>query len=290
MKRTVTKKFKGRKILVVVFSLLFISSSIIINFTTKINIPGPYQNPNAWTLTLQDDFSGSTLNLSHWSYNYPTDWPNGGHTHNHQAYMNESNVVIENGLLQLVGENQRHPDAPDPEWGFGKWLTYNYTAGCIHSRGKYNFTGGYIEGRMKMPASRGFWPAFWMLRDAEVGLPEIDILEVLTHQPRNLYTTVHYGHSWSEYWSYGWLATNLPDLSADFHTYGVEVLDTSITWYFDGIRIGQIFRDKYWLERCTDLFIIINLAIGGWELDPNETTIWPAYFECDWMKVWQLKE
>ncbi|MCK5047135.1 MAG: hypothetical protein KAS22_11185, partial [Candidatus Heimdallarchaeota archaeon] len=120
-----TKKLIGQKTLVIIFSIFFLSSSIIINFTTKTNIPGPYQNPNAWTIKLQDDFSGSTLNLSHWSYNYPTDWPNGGHTHNHQAYMNESNVVIKNGLLRLVGENQRHPDAPDPEWGFGKWLTYN---------------------------------------------------------------------------------------------------------------------------------------------------------------------
>jgi beta-glucanase (GH16 family) len=286
----VKKRSIGRKVLVIIFSLFFISSSIIINFTTKVDIPGPYQNPSAWSLTLVDYFTGSTLNLSHWSYNYPSDWPHGGHTHNHQAYMNESNVVIENGLLRLVAENQRHPNAPDPEWGWGKWLTYNYTAGCINTQGKLNFTGGYIEARMKMPVSRGFWPAFWMLRDAEVGLPEIDILEVLSHQPRNLYTTVHYGHSWSDYWSFGWLTTSLPDLSADFHTYGVEVSNTSLTWYFDGIKIGRVFKDRYWLERCTDLFIIINLAIGGWELNPDETTIWPAYFECDWIKIWQLKE
>jgi len=129
------------------FFYIFHLFIIVINFTTKLNIPGPYKNPNDWSLILSDDFSDTQLNLTHWSYNYPSDWPNRGHTHNHQAYMNENNVVIENGLLRLVGENQRDPNAPDPEWGFGKWLTYNYTAGCINTRGKFNFTGGYIEGR-----------------------------------------------------------------------------------------------------------------------------------------------
>ncbi|NHJ47909.1 MAG: glycoside hydrolase family 16 protein [Asgard group archaeon] len=286
----VTNKNLFGKIIVAIFSVIVIGSVITLNLLPPRTTPGPYNNPSEWNLVLFDDFIGDTLNLSHWSYNYPNGWPNDGHTHNHQAYMAEENVLIENSLLRLMGENSRHPNAPDPEWGWGKLLHYNYTAGCIHSRGKLNFTRGYIEGRFKMPASRGFWPAFWMLKDQEVGLPEVDIIEVLTHNTNNLYTTVHYGHSWSDYDSYGWLTTNLPDLSADFHTYGVEISDESLTWFFDGKSVGRVFKNEYWLERCTDLFIIINLAIGGWELEPDETTIWPAYFECDWMKIWQLKE
>ncbi len=278
------------KILVIIFSLIFVGSMITIYLLPKEISPGPYLNPTDWKLVLFDDFNGDTLNLTHWSYNYPNDWPHEGHTHNHQAYMTEENVLIENSFLRLMGENRRHLDAPDPEWGWGKLLHYNYTAGCIHSRGKLNFTRGYIEGRFKMPVSRGFWPAFWMLKDAEVGLPEVDIIEVLTHAPNILYTTVHYGYSWSDYNSYGKMNLYLPDLSTDFHNYGVEISDEALTWFFDGKSIGRVFKNEYWLEQCKDLFIIINLAIGGWELEPDETTIWPAYFECDWIKIWQLKE
>ncbi len=268
---------------------LFLSATVFIVFIPKEIIPGPYKNPGGWILTFNEEFSGSSLNRQYWTYNYPNDWPHEGHTHNHQAYMDEANVLLENGILKLKGENSRHPNAPEPEYAYGKYLYYNYTAGAIHTQDKLNFTGGYIEGRFKMPQSRGFWPAFWMLKDAAVGLPEIDIIEVLTHNPNVLYTTVHYGFTWSAYSSFGTRNAALPDLSTDFHTYGVEVSNESLIWFFDGKRIGRIFRDNFWLKECNDLFIIINLAIGGWELDPNETTIWPAYFECDYVKIWQEK-
>ena len=276
-------------IFVVCLSVTLISSFSSIYFINNTLVPGPYNELDKWKIVLFDDFLETSLNTTNWSYNYPGDWPNGGHTHNHQAYMAEENVLIENGLLRIMAENERHPDAPDPEFGWGKLLSYNFTAGAIHTHGKFNFTRGYIEGRFKMPASRGFWPAFWMLNDAQVGLPEVDIIEVLTSSPRVLYTTVHYGHSWDAYDSYGWMNINLPDLSADFHTYGVEISDNALTWFFNGQKIGRVFKDRYWLERCTNLFIIINLAIGGWEKNPDETTIWPAYFECDWIRAWKLK-
>jgi len=190
-------------LIVMILSLSFVSSFTFIYIGQYNNTPGPYTFPANWDLVLFDDFTGLSLNLTHWSYNYPVDWPHDGHTHNHQAYMDEANVLLENGILRLMGENERHIDAPDPELGWDKLLSYNYTAGAIHTREKFNFTGGYLEGRFKMPATRGFWPAFWMLKDAEVGLPEVDIIEVLSSNPRNLYTTVHYGHSWSDYDSYG---------------------------------------------------------------------------------------
>ncbi|MFW9922073.1 MAG: family 16 glycosylhydrolase [Candidatus Thorarchaeota archaeon] len=271
-------------------STLTLSATILVNFYPNNLQPSPYLYQEYWKVTFQDDFNDFNLNFNYWSYNYPINWPNEGHTHNHQAYMTNENILFENGLLRILAENRRHPDAPDPEWGWGKLLTYNYTSGAIHTQGKYNFTSGYIEGRFKMPTSRGFWPAFWMLKDAAIGLPEIDILEVLTHQPRILYTTVHYGYSWSDYSSFGWMSTNLPDLSADFHTYGVEVAKDKLTWFFDGEKIGRVFKNDYWLKECKDLFIIINLAIGGWELNPNETTNWPAYYECDWIKIWEYSE
>lgn len=287
--KTLVKFQKIRRIsLTIFFSSIFFSAVVIIYIQNYNNKPGPYTYPNKWQLALFDDFTSPSLDMNIWSYNYPYDWPHEGHTHNHQAYMDEANVLLENGFLRLIGENKHHPNAPEPEYAFGKYLTYNYTAGAINTREKFNFTGGYIEGRFRMPATRGFWPAFWMLKDAEIGLPEIDILEILSSSPNTLYTTVHYGHSWSSYKSYGWMSVNHPDLSLDFHTYGVEVTESTLKWFLDGKRIGIIFRDKYWLEQCTDLFVIINLAIGGWEVNPDTTTIWPAYFDCDWIKVWQL--
>nr|MDO8085688.1 hypothetical protein [Candidatus Sigynarchaeum springense] len=122
--------------------------------------PGPLRDPGRWNVVFEDDFGGTTLNLSRWSYNYPVDWPHGGHTHNHEAYMAEENVLVEGGLLRIKGENRRHPSAPPPEespWG---WLSYNFTAGAINILGKFSAKYGYFEARMKFPEGpTGFWPA-----------------------------------------------------------------------------------------------------------------------------------
>ncbi len=250
--------------------------------------PGPITNPNLWKVVLYDEFNGSSLDLNSWSYNYPTDWPHDGHTHNHQAYMNESNVIIENGILRLMGENEKHPDAPEPEWAYNKWLTYNFTSGVIHSKDKFNFTRGYIEGSFRMPNSKGFWPAFWMLNNNNDGPPEIDILEVLTNQPKILYTAFHYGNSWAELSSFGQAHAFLPNLGDDFHTYGLEWSKDALIWFFDGRQVGRAFKKADWINTCQDMYILINLAIGGWAENPDDSTIWPAYYDCEFVKVWQM--
>jgi beta-glucanase (GH16 family) len=250
---------------------------------------GPYRNPNNWQLVFEEEFEGTSLNLSRWSHNYPEESYNGGHTHNHEGYMAPENVLIENGLLRLKAENRRHPDAPAPEespWG---WRDYNYTTAAITSHNKFNVTYGYIEGSFKMPASRGFWPAFWMLNDNGPWPPEIDVLETLMHDPTTLHVTFHYNPDGEDnHDSFGDKITNLPDLSQDFHTYGVEWTPDAISWYFDGVRVGRPYINKEYIAQCQEMYLLINLAIGGWEELPDESTIWPAYFECDWVRIWQL--
>src|SRR5271157_3329945 len=68
--------------------------------------PGPYTNPSGWKLVFDDELNGSSLDLSKWSYNYPTTFPHGGHAKNHLAYMDEANVIVQGGLLRIVGENR----------------------------------------------------------------------------------------------------------------------------------------------------------------------------------------
>jgi beta-glucanase (GH16 family) len=202
--------------------------------------PGPWREPGQWALVFNEDFDGSTLNTSRWSYNYPVDWPHGGHTHNHEAYMAEENVLVEQGLLRIKGEDLRHPLAPPPEespWGF---RSYNYTAGAIHTQGKFSVKYGYIEARMKFPEGpTGFWPAFWTLNEAGGWPPEIDIQEWLSNKPTTLYCTYHFNTDRAPSYrqSSGDSIHPMPDLSKGFHVYGVEWSAESIAWYFDNYKI-----------------------------------------------------
>ena len=60
-------------------------------------------------------------------------------------------------------------------------------------------------------------------------------------------------------------------------------------WYLNGEQIGTAFTNQEWIAQSRNLYIILNLAVGGWGGDPNESTVWPGLMEVDWVRVWQRK-
>ncbi|MBN1700044.1 MAG: family 16 glycosylhydrolase [Spirochaetales bacterium] len=242
-------------------------------------IPSDMQPPELsgdWRLVFQDEFDGNSLDTAKWSTDYP--W---GHTHNHRGYTDPANVIVENGLLRLKAENSRHPDAPEGirRDDFG-WLPLDFTTGCVTTSGKFHISSGYIEGRLKMPKTKGFWPAFWTLGDGWP--PEIDIMEFLSSVSTRFYTNYHWGQP--EYGSH-FTEHNGPDFSAAFHVYAVEWDSTHMRWFLDGSEVARF--DSGYCSQAVNQYILLNLAIGGWEEDPDQSTSWPGWYECDWVRVWQ---
>lgn len=249
----------------------------------------PPANMSGWTMVFNDEFEGNALDKSKWNPTY-----NWGHTHNHRAYCVEENVSVENGLLRIKGEAKRHPQAPATCKSGDKTYSLDYTSGAIDTRGKFEVRYGYIEGRFKMPKQLGTWPAFWTLQDGWP--PEIDIFEV-PHARNQHHYYLHYtksdwyashGSAWDHEASFGGVHTG-PDKSADFHTYGLEWNDQTLSFYFDDKLVAS-YNKPTEISQLMKNYIIINLAIGGWATDngnPIEVTSGnPAYLECDWVRVW----
>jgi beta-glucanase (GH16 family) len=254
----------------------------------RYRIPNAFSNPDQWELVFEDEFVGTELNFSFWSKNYPEHFDNGGHTHNHRGYMTEENVNVSNGVLRLFAENETHPDAPPPVYAYDQWLEFNFTTGAITSWGKMQFKYGYIEARMKMPKSTGFWPAFWTLPGEGGWPPEIDIHEFLSSYETRITGAYHWGSDWQQLQSFGVYEYTGIDLSEGFHRYGLEWAPDHLSWYFDGKQMGRYFSKENAIAELGPQYILINLAVGGWEDDPNDTTIWPAFYETDYVKIWQL--
>ena len=124
-----------------------------------------------WGLMFADEFGGSSLDTMKWNYNYS--W---GNTHNHQAYMDQKQVTLQNGNLVLTAVAQHFPGAPATASNGGVTYNLDYTSSAINSSGKFNMKYGYFEARLKMSPVQGAWPAFWMLQSGWP--PEIDIMEV----------------------------------------------------------------------------------------------------------------
>lgn len=266
---------------VLLLAMFFLPMVVSAEGVATMDKPLTLRNEDGWDVVFFDDFEGDTLDLTKWSYGYP--W---GATHNHRAYMSPDNVLVQDGLLRLKAENKRHPDAPKTIVHSGEIFSLDYTSGVVTTKDRFEFTYGYVEARIRVPRSKGFWPAFWTLNSDGAWPPEIDIMEILTKEPDVLHTNYHYGESWNNKGSF-YQKTKLRDFSEEFHTFAVKWTVSEMAWYVNGIMIGKKYYDRHWIAQSKDNYILINLAVGGWGGDPDHTTEWPAYYDIDWVRVWQ---
>lgn len=272
--------FASARSILLVTSLVF----VLLLFISSLWAAPP--SGSGYALIWADEFTGNSLDLMKWDYNYL--W---GNTHNHSAYMDPSQVKVANSILTLQAVAQRHPNAQDfthPQFGY---QAMNYTSGAVHTANKFRVTHGYIEARMKMPNVQGSWPAFWMLRSGWP--PEIDIMEfVLSANPPN--NSVYRHHGYYHYTgssgpaSFGSAWNESVDLTADFHTYGIEWTSDTLTFYFDG-QVKGSWTNASALSQAYDMYLILNLAIGGWAGTPAPDSAFPADFQIDWVRVWQKR-
>jgi VCBS repeat-containing protein len=158
-----------------------------------------------------------------------------------------------------------------------------YTSGVITSEQSFSMQYGYFEMRAELPAGKGLWPAFWMLPVNGDWPPELDIMEVLGGDPNVLHTTVHTKET-GTHKSVG-LGSGVVDTSGGYHSYGVNWAKDKITWYFDGVKV---FETATPADMHQPMYMIANLAVGGWAGSPGESTIFPAEMKIDYIRAYQL--
>ena len=223
-----------------------------------------------WNLTFHDEFNGAKLDAAKWIDSYPDN--NRTHSNGEQQYYAPDGYYLKNGSLHLKAEKRTMGGMP-------------YTSGMATSYGKFAQTFGYFEIRVKVPKGKGYWPAFWLLPETKAWPPEIDVLEILDHEPNKVYMTNHWKNAQGKHEGKGdsWVG---PDFSADFHTFAVDWSARAIVWYVDG-------KERY---RATEniptepMYVLVNLAVGGdWPGLPDEKTVFPSTMDVDYIRVYQRK-
>jgi beta-glucanase (GH16 family) len=223
-----------------------------------------------WKLTFQDEFDGSSLDMKKWNPNDP--W---GAERNRelQAYVKDA-FAVKDGLLRIQAEKRDALYA-------GKQRAY--TSGMMTTYGKFSQQYGRFEIRCRVPKGKGMWPAFWLLPEPLGWPPEIDVLEILGHQPEKLYMTHHFNDDQKVHRSHGgsWIG---PDFSAEFHEYAVEWSAQSMVWFVDGV---ERFRSEKDIPQSR-MYLLVNLAVGGdWPGAPDATTAFPGALEVDYVRVYE---
>jgi beta-glucanase (GH16 family) len=261
----------------------------VANADTVIDVSGPEViNYEEWNLVWSDEFEEPTIDLEKWSFQIGNGCPNlcGWGNNELQYYTDrEQNAFIEDGQLIIRAARERYE-------GFA------YTSARMISKDKGDFRFGRIEARAKLPEGKGIWPAIWMLPTDEVygswaASGEIDIMEMVGHEPNTIHGTVHY-NQWpnNKYLGDDYPAT--PDLSEEFHTYAITWEKDSIYWWFDDTNYFSIHEGKLpqaeqypFNER---FYLILNLAVGGnWPGSPDGTTRFPQQLAIDYIRIYQRK-
>jgi hypothetical protein len=153
-----------------------------------------------WKLSFSEEFTGN--DYDHSTLTPCFDWNNGdcmsSFNHGREHYM-PSQVKVSNGTAKLIVA----PLSPANSSSACENGKCTYKGGLLStarpnaSNGSgylYRFTYGYVETRIKFPATMGFFTAFWMLpADPSYNYQtEIDILELLGDDPTTIFMTYHY--------------------------------------------------------------------------------------------------
>jgi beta-glucanase (GH16 family) len=204
---------------------------------------------------------------------------------------------------------------------------FQFTSGMLNNSKSFGFKYGYIETRVKMPKGFALWPALW-LRDWGSWGYEIDVFEGFDRQSRTIRTSYWWGNgshrsTENDGGDIGLSVGGVPckqfvpipatsssssacslangvDLSAGYHTIGLNWTATKYELYLDGVKrwtspAGADVADTY-------NHLILNLALGNneyefdWLQHPlrplNPNLFSSSYFpkktiEWDYVRVWQ---
>jgi beta-glucanase (GH16 family) len=232
--------------------------------------PADWDRPG-WQLTFHDEFDGGQLDSSRWRMRYK--WGAAQVNDELQAYVDDA-FEVKNGVLAIVGERRSSEYAGQ---------AFSYTSGVLCSALEQRY--GYFEARLRVPAGRGLWPAFWLLgQNGAPGVNEVDIHEILGDAPDRIYMTVHWGSDYAaghEKDQTSWLG---PDFSAGFHVFGLEWTPDALVWTIDGVE-----RKRYAGPGVphVPMYLVLNLAIGGRMPGlPDGATPIPARYEIDYVRAY----
>ncbi len=246
--------------------------------------------PGEWTLVWQDEFDGNGLDATKWTVQTGDGcdlgicgWGNG-----ERQWYQAANAVVANGLLTITARREAAGGLP-------------YTSARLRSAGKGDWTYARVEARARLPQGRGMWPAIWMLPTDETyggwaASGEIDIMELVGHEPATVHGTLHYGGAWPNNRSSGSsYSLSTGSFADEFHVFALEWEEGVIRWLVDGTpyqtQTSWSTQSAAFPAPFNQRFhLLVNLAVGGnWPGDPDATTEFPQRLDVDWIRVYQRR-
>lgn len=236
-------------------------------------------------VSFQDEFDGTSLDTSKWGYQYGCFDP----AQRSQAQYTDSpdNVSVHDGHLSLTARysptKTKWDGSQVPRTCKSGDTTYDapFTSGMITTKtkdGKVLYaapgTGFYAEARVKLPAGRSSWSAFWGT-GTKGGWPangEIDIFESKGYDPSFLMSNIHTpraGNPKKTQQHQGAMYGDTASSQTEWHTYGLLKTADAIEFYFDGqmthrVKMSDIKGESNpFADPDNNLVLKLNHMVGG---------------------------
>lgn len=255
------------------------------NDDTFVDVPEDgYITPETYpgyTLAWADEFNGTEINESDWTHEI------GGHGwgNNELEYYTDraENSFISEGALVIEAKKENFSGS-------------QYTSARMITKDKKIFTHGRVDVRAILPEGQGVWPAIWMLGNniSSIGWPacgEIDIMELVGHEPSTTHGTAHWGEQGQGYSIFkgeGYDLSNGAKFSDEYHVFTIIWEFGEIEWFVDDNSFFKLknsdVNGAYPFDQ--DFFFILNVAVGGnWPGNPDGTTTFPQRMVVDYVRI-----
>lgn len=252
----------GRRLLLPLIAALALVTSVPDSGSTT---PQPLGNPGTWRLVFDDEFNGTSLDLSKWQPNWlaASDGAISPPVNRHEPQCYDpAQVTVSGGYLNLDAVQRQCTDY--------RGGTRRYASGLIESNGGFNFTFGHAEARMWLPGdSAGTpvnWPAFWSDGQSWPRDGEDDIMEVLSRKTCFAY---HY--------SGGVHGSVCTARKSGWHTFASDWEPGVVNYFYDGVKVGTFTSGI----TSSPHYLILNHALG------NSLIRVPSRVQVDYVRVWQ---
>ncbi len=269
---------------------LIISGTLSTTFCMDTKAQTKYNAGTDWSLIWSDEFEGDKLDDTKWNRQVEKA---GKFNEEWQRYTkSKKNAYVENDqlVIKTIHKSKKH--------GHNQ-----YTSARLNTAGKFTFKYGKIAARIKLPKTKGIWPAFWMLganineNGGDTPWPqcgEIDILELYgSKNTAVVEANIHFADKNGSHDHMGAKLYTLKEgsFSDDFHIFELEWTEEKVSWFVDGEQYASFsIKGKEFSMFHKEFFFLLNIAVGGtYAGRPDKTSEFPEHMYVDWIRVYQKK-
>lgn len=273
-------------------------------------LPGmPPCNNGNYYLSFEDNFDGNSLDLTKWDPT--TGVPRDFNFTQQKAWHQPENLEVSNGTLKITAKKLTSPYTGTwvTDWSTNppttQTSTFDYTTGELWT--KQTFLYGKYEIRCRLPNGKGFFPAFWAYGGQRWN--ELDIFDCIEGNDEFFCGPGYDFDGDGEAEGCRWSTDNIPDFS-EWHIFTCIYDFDRIIWQIDGntvrtlyryytvtgyfitcgedIATGVYFQGQYF--PVEEMHIVMNLAIRSGDKAPDANTIFPSYYEVDYVRFYIKSE